>query len=182
MTGEAELESGWVSASLEQEFPELGLVICAVPAPARHADAGVVERLGYLASRFNGRRAVELRREPVPAAYRVFHRHIGLDPDVTRTPIEEAALQRLVAGGHRSSGRIPDALLLALLETGVPVAALDAEAVDGPLGLREAERGERLGAGELAPEIAPRRIVIADARRPLAVLFGARRRRSRARP
>lgn len=172
MTGGEDLEKGWVAARLAEEFPELAVFSVIVPAPAHRADAGVVERLGYLASRFNGRRAVEMRREPVPAAYRVFHRHLGLDPDVTRTPIEEAALERLVGGGHRSSGRVADALLLSLLETGVPVTAFDAASVDGPLGLREAVRGERLGSAEFAPEVAPGRVVIADARRVLAALFG----------
>ncbi len=172
MQSELELDEGWVSRPLAEEFPELAVSGCVVAAPPPRPDPGVVERLGYLASRFNGRRAVELRREPVPAAYRVFYRHIGLDPDVTRTPIEEAAVQRLVEGGHRSWNRLADALLLALLETGVPVSAFDAAAVDGPVGLREAARGERLGEGELAPQLEPGRLVLADARRPLAGLFG----------
>ena len=88
-----------------------------------------------------GGRAVELRREPVPAAYRVFYRHIGIDPDSTRTPVEEAALARLVEGGHRSRGPLADALLLALLDTSVLVNAFDAEAVDGLPGLRPAAAG-----------------------------------------
>ena len=151
-------------------------------APPPRADPGVAERLGYLASRFNGRRAVELRREPVPAAYRVFFRHLGLDPDVTRTPIEEAALARLIEGGHRSQNRLADALLLALLETGVPVSAFDSAAVDGAVGLREALRGERLGDGELAPQLAPGTLVLADAAAPArrAVRRPRRRRRCRA--
>ena len=166
------LEDGWVSEPLASEFPELRVLSCALPAPDARADPGVVERLEYLASRFNGRRAVELRREPVPAAYRVFHRHIGLDPDVDRTPIEAAAVERLLDGGHRSQGRVPDALLLALLETGVAITALDAAAVDGPVGLRESRPGERLGSGELAPQMPAGRIVIADAERTLGELFG----------
>lgn len=167
------LEEGWVSQRLAAEFPELRVISCSLPAPAVAADPGVVQRLAYLASRFNGRRAVEMRRDPVPAAYRVFHRHVGLDPDVTRTPIEEAALERLLEGGHRSRGRVHDALLLALLETGVPVSAFDAAAVDGPVGLREAKPAERLGAGEPAAELAPGSIVLADSRRAIAELFGA---------
>ena len=166
------LEEGWVAEALAAEFPDLRVYSSTVPAPDHRADPGVVERLDYLASRFNGRRAVELRREPVPAAYRVFHRHIGLDPDVDRTPIEEAALERLLDGGHRSTGRVADALLLALLETSVAIYAFDAAAVDGPVGVREAHRGERLGERELSPQLPPGRIVIADAQRALGELFG----------
>ena len=92
--------------------------------PARTTDPGTRERLALLAARMRGGRAVELRREPVPAAYRVFYRHIGIDPDSTRTPVEEAAIARLVEGGHRSRGPLPDALLLALLDTGVLVNAV----------------------------------------------------------
>ena len=172
MFSEDPLEEGWVARELTEEFPELAVSFCNAAAPPHRADPGVAERLGYLASRFNGRRAVEMRREPVPAAYRVFFRHLGLDPDITRTPIEQAALARLDEGGHRSQNRLADALLLALLETGVPVSAFDAAAVDGPIGLREAVRGERLGEGELAPQLAPGMLVIADAERPLAQLFG----------
>jgi DNA/RNA-binding domain of Phe-tRNA-synthetase-like protein len=113
-----------------------------------------------------------MRREPVPAAYRVFFRHVGLDPDVQRTPIEEAALDRLLQGGFTSRGMLDDALLIAVVETGVPVWALDADRVDGPLGLRGAQAGERLGEGEYAPDLAPGRLVVADASAPVAVLFG----------
>ena len=48
-----------------------------------------------------------MRREPVPSAYRVFYRHIGLDPDVVRTPIEEAMLARMLQGGFSSDGLLP---------------------------------------------------------------------------
>ncbi len=57
-----------------------------------------------LADRFHGARAVELRREAVPGAYRVFFRHVGLDPDVVRTPVEEAALERLVTAAIARAG------------------------------------------------------------------------------
>ena len=164
-----ELEQGTVAAELAAEFPELRCASLAVDLPRGRRDPGIAERLAALADRFRGRRAVELRRAPVPAAYRVFFRHIGLDPEVRRTPIEEAAIVRLVAGGHPQGTVLDDALLLALLETGVPVTAFDAARVDGPPGLRPTARGERLGDLPLPAG----RIVLADARRPLAELFGA---------
>ena len=148
MSGEAPIEAGPVAESLRAEFPELQVLSCEVEAPpGRSTDPGSLERLALLASRMRGGRAVELRREPVPAAYRVFFRHIGIDPDSTRTPVEEAALARLVEGGHRSRGPLADALLLALLDTGVPVNAFAAGAVTGIPGLRPAEARRASGRG-----------------------------------
>ncbi|HXS45254.1 MAG TPA: hypothetical protein VN751_11565 [Solirubrobacteraceae bacterium] len=171
----SEPEPGWVERELALEFPALGLASLALAAPqgrARRTDPGVAARLRALSDRFGGRRAVTLRQEPVPAAFRVFFRHVGLDPDEQRTPVEEAVLERLLRGEFASRGRVEDALLLAVVETGVPVLALDDERLDGPLGLRAARRGERLGEGPLAPDLPDGRLVIADARRPVAVLFG----------
>jgi DNA/RNA-binding domain of Phe-tRNA-synthetase-like protein len=130
------------------------------------------ERLALLADRFHGARALTLRGEPVPHAYRVFFRHVGLDPDAQRTPVEAAALDRLVRGGFASRGPLEDALLVAVVETGVPVWALDDARLDGPLGLRGAAPGERLGEGDYAADLVPGRVVVADAGAPVAVLFG----------
>jgi DNA/RNA-binding domain of Phe-tRNA-synthetase-like protein len=67
---------------------------------------------------------------------------------------------------------VEDALLVAVVETGVPVWALDDARLDGPLGLRGARAGERLGEGEYAADLVPGRVVVADAAGPVAVLFG----------
>ncbi len=125
-----------------------------------------------MSNRFRGANAVAVRREPVPSAYRVFFRHIGLDPEVVRTPIEAAVFDRMMHGGFISAGLLEDVLLIALLDTGVPVWALDAECVDGPLGIRASVEGERLGRGEDTSELPDGRLVVADAAAPLAVLFG----------
>ena len=79
---------------------------------------------------------MNVRQEPIPAAYRVFFRHIGLDPDVTRTPIEAAVLERMLEGGFLSEGLLADILTIGLIDTAVPVWALDADTVNGPLGIR----------------------------------------------
>jgi len=134
--------------------------------------SGVEDRLHELSNRFRGARAVAVRREPVPAAYRVFFRHIGLDPDVVRTPIEAAALERMLRGGFLSGGLLADVLLIALVDTGVPVWALDSDAVDGPLGIRSSSEGESLGRSPDAPLLPAGRLVVADASAALAVLFG----------
>ena len=86
--------------------------------------------------------------------------------------MEAAAVERLLRGGFKSHNLVDDALLIALVETGVPVWALDEETLDGPLGIREALEEERLGRAQDAPEIPSGRLVVADAEGPVAVLFG----------
>ena len=168
----SEPEAGWVDAEVADEFPELRLFELAVDARPGRTPRSVQERLRYLSSRFRGAQAVAQRQQPVPWAYRVFYRHVGLDPDADRTPAEAAMLDRLMHGGFKSDNLLDDALLVALVETGVPIWALDAAKVDGPLGVRVAEEGEHLGRGEAAPPVPVGRLVVADARSPLAVLFG----------
>lgn len=162
---------GWVAERLLEEFPRLALRICDVTLERRlgRSPKGVRERLALLADRFRGGDAMVLRQRPVPHAYRVFFRHVGIDPDVTRVPVETAALRRLVQGGFPSEGLLQDALTIALMETGVPLWALDADAVEGRLGLRLSGASERLGEEALAPG----RIVVADERSAVAELFGS---------
>lgn len=172
MSAAPEVRAGWVEAEVAAELPGLGLACVEAPAPAGGSER-LAPRLRALADRFAGPRAVTMRREAVPAAYRAFARHVGLDPDVDRPPVEALVVERLLHGGFRSRGRVEDALLVGALETGVPLWALDADQISGPLGVRAARPGERLGKGELAPDLAPGRLVVADARGPVAVLLGA---------
>ncbi len=172
-----ELTHGWCAREVEQELPGLALLSMHVEVGRSGSLTGaspadLLERLREKSNRFRGANAVAVRREPVPSAYRVFFRHIGLDPEVVRTPIETAVFERMMHGGFISSGLLQDALLIALLDTGVPVWALDAERVDGPLGIRASTEGERLGHGEDATVLPEGRLVVADAVVPLAVLFG----------
>jgi DNA/RNA-binding domain of Phe-tRNA-synthetase-like protein len=168
MIDEPELTRGYVDATLAAEFPELGLVYTEQPVRPGRSPAPVRARLRLASDRFTGGKAVALRQQPIPWAYRVFFRHVGIDPDERRTPIEAIALERMRAGGFQSQNLVDDALLLATLETGVPVLAFDAAAVDGDLGLRVTPGGETLGDVPLAGG----RVVVADSVKPLAVLFG----------
>ena len=126
-------------------------------------------RLRGLADRYTGSKVVHMRQDPVPWAYRVFARQVGVDPDTDRTPVERVALHRLKQGGLPSENVVDDALTIAVAETGVPVLAFDGDRVGVSLGLRAAERGERLG-----PErpLLAGQLVIADEERPLAVVLG----------
>ncbi|MEA2423130.1 MAG: hypothetical protein QOF55_2229 [Thermoleophilaceae bacterium] len=168
MIDEPELTRGYVDATLRAEFPELGLVYAELPVRPGRSPRAVRDRLRLASDRFTGAKAVALRQQPIPWAYRVFFRHVGIDPDERRTPIEAIALERMRAGGFKSQNIVDDALLLATLETGVPVLAFDAAAVDGELGLRVSPGDELLGELPLSSG----QVVVADSRRALAVLFG----------
>ncbi len=168
----SEPRRGWVAEPVAAEFPRLRLLESLVAAGPRRSPAEVLRRLEHLSSRVRGADAVALRQTPVPAAYRAFFRQVGLDPDRDRPPGEAAILDRLVAGGFRSAGLVADACTIAVVETGVPVWALDDAALDGPLGVRPAAAGERLGAGARAIPLPAGRLVVADARRLVGVLFG----------
>jgi DNA/RNA-binding domain of Phe-tRNA-synthetase-like protein len=170
VNGDPTLSRGWSAPEVAAEFPELSLVTTEVAGGGGRTLPHVRERLRLLSSRFTGPRAVTLRQEAVPWAYRVFFRQVGIDPDVRRTPIEQIAIDRLTHGGFKPGGRVQDALLIATLETAVPVLAFDANRVEGEVGLRLSRRGEKLGEG--GRSLAGSQIVIADQARTLAVLFG----------
>ncbi len=168
---------GWCEREVQQELPGLGLMCTTIELTPRRSLTGssppaVLARLRELSNRWRGARAVNVRQEPIPAAYRVFFRHIGLDPDVTRTPIEAAVLERMLEGGFLSEGLLADILTIGLIDTAVPVWALDADTVNGPLGIRVTRSGESLGRGQEGPSLGGGRLVVADADSPLAILFG----------
>ncbi len=168
---------GWCEREVQQELPGLGLMSVTVELPrsgslTRGSPPPVRARLHELSNRWRGARAVNVRQEPIPAAYRVFFRQIGLDPDIVRTPIEAAVLERMLDGGFLSEGFLADILTIALIDTAVPVWALDADHVNGPLGIRVSRSKERLGRSSEGPGLGAGRLVIADADCPLAILFG----------
>lgn len=175
MSGEPDAvsEEGWVDYELAEEFPALRLYAVEIEGGTGRSPRALKTQLRMLSDRFHGAQAITMRNAPVPHAYRVFFRGIGMDPDTTRTPIEAAALERLRHGGFQAHNLVADSLLIALVETGVSVWALDAGLLDGPLGIRPARAGERLGDGDLAPDLPEGRLVVADASLPVAELFGA---------
>jgi DNA/RNA-binding domain of Phe-tRNA-synthetase-like protein len=168
---EAPPERGWVAPAVAGEFPGLSLSYTTIEARSGRSPAPVKARLRVLSDRFYGGHAIQLRNRPIPWAYRVFFRQIGLDPDGTRTPVEELALERMKRGHFRSSNQLDDALTIATIETGVALRAFDADRTEGRLGIRGSAPGEELEGrpGELPAQT----LVVADERRPLGLLFGA---------
>lgn len=158
----------WIDPSVAGEFPDLRLHEIEIEASHVRSPAEVRERMRMLSDGFRGSTAVVMRSKPIPHAYRVFFRHIGLDPDVDRTPIEALAVERLKRGRFVPRGLLEDAITIAMMETSVALYALDATAADGPLGIRPAKAGEEVAGIGLPPG----RLVIADGSAPVGVLFG----------
>ena len=131
----------------------------------------VRDRLRALSDRFAGAQAINLRHQSIPWAYRVFYRHIGLDPDEQPTPVEALVLERMKHGGFVSRNLLDDALTIAIVESRVALRAFDADQVEGPPGIRPSAEGEALEGRPGA--LPPGTLVIADAQRPLGLLFGA---------
>jgi DNA/RNA-binding domain of Phe-tRNA-synthetase-like protein len=145
-----------IDPRVADEHPGLRVWTARVVARRGRTPRELRERLRLLADRFRGPEAVAMRQRPVPWAYRVLYRQLGIDPDVTRTPVEELAVERLLRGGFSAHGLPEDALALATLETGVPVYAVDADTLTGSLVLVPDEGG---------------RLVIADDAGMVGVLF-----------
>jgi DNA/RNA-binding domain of Phe-tRNA-synthetase-like protein len=162
---------GWVAPELHEEFPGLALHHLTVEQGSGRSTREVKQRLRTLSDRFSGAQAINLRHQPIPWAYRVFYRHIGLDPDEQRTPVEELVLDRMKHGGFRSRSLLDDALTIATVESSVALRAFDADRVLGRPGIRGSEPGEGL---EGRPgELPVGTLVLADEARPLSLLFGA---------
>ncbi|HET7486235.1 MAG TPA: B3/4 domain-containing protein [Solirubrobacterales bacterium] len=163
-------ERGWVAPHVAEEFPGLGVSWTVVDGGRRRSPEAVRLRLRDLSDRFYGSHAIHMRERPIPWAYRVFFRHIGLDPDETRTPVERLALDRLYDGAFVSHGLPDDAVTLATVETGVAMRAFDADKIEGGLCIRGTAPGESLP--DRQSELPQGTLAIADERRPLEPLFG----------
>jgi DNA/RNA-binding domain of Phe-tRNA-synthetase-like protein len=163
---------GVVAPELAAELPGLRLRVTTVDGAAGRTPRALRQRLEDVSNRFRGANAIALRTRPVPRAYRVFFRQVGLDPDVDRTPVEQVAVERLVHGELYTGDRVSDALILAVMETGVPVVAFDDATLAGEVILRAAGPGEQLPAGAYAHDVPRGRLVLADDRGPVAILFG----------
>jgi DNA/RNA-binding domain of Phe-tRNA-synthetase-like protein len=162
---------GWVAPHLAAEFPGLGIAWIELDSRPVKSPEPVRQRLRGLSDRFFGAHAIHMRERPIPWAYRVFFRQIGLDPDRIRTPVEQLALDRLHDGAFKSQGLPADALTIATVETGVALRSFDAGQLQGELCIRDSAPGESLAGrpGQLPQGT----LTIADGEGPVGLLFGA---------
>lgn len=163
-------EAGWIEPGLAHEFPGLSIASTALETTSGRSPEALKERLRSLSDRIGGAQAIQLRQKPIPWAYRVFFRQIGLDPDTTRTPVEQLIFERMHDGRFKSRNRVDDALTIAIVEVGVALRAFDADGVEGRIGLRLSGEGEGFE-GRVSP-LPDGTIVVADEKRPLGILFG----------
>ncbi len=81
-------------------------------------------------------------------------------------------MRRLLQGRFQSRDTVRDALLIALIETGVPVWALDARVVDrDSLGIRISVAADRLGGAPDGMALPAGQLVVADRESVHATLF-----------
>ncbi len=92
--------------------------------PLRRSPRELRRRLNVLSDRHGGAHAITQATRAIPEAYR------RLDPD-RPSPAEALTLERLIRGQYRSRGVLPDALLIATVDTEVGVWALDADRLHG---------------------------------------------------
>ncbi|HEY6395898.1 MAG TPA: hypothetical protein VIX82_00440 [Solirubrobacteraceae bacterium] len=178
-----DVAEGFVAPDVCVEFPGLRLRWLCLQGPPRVEYREVRSRLRQLSDRFGGAGVIAMRTRPIHRAYRAFFRQAGLDPDLQPPPAEQAATMRLMRGELSAPDALHGALLIALVETAVPVWALDADRVsDGGLGIRESGEGERLGEGDHGAPLLGGRLVVADQHCIHALLFGELARGHEAKP
>ena len=101
MSAEPELHDGPSPRELAAECPGLRLAwtrLAAVPGPSPPRAARAAAR--GCRTGFGGAQAIALRRQPIPHAYRVFFRHIGLEPDEHRIAGRGARRSSGMTGGR----------------------------------------------------------------------------------
>lgn len=107
----------------------------------------------------------EVKDEPIFRAYRDFFWRVGVDPTKTR-PASEALVRRILAGKPIPTiNTAVDVYNLASAQTGIPIAAFDADALNGDIRMRFAQAGETfLGIGMNTPiSLQENQVILTDA-------------------
>lgn len=109
--------------------------------------------------------------DPNFRAYRDFFWSVGIDPTKTR-PASEALVRRILSGGALPKiNTAVDAYNLASALSGVPIAAFDADRINGDITMRFAREGEMfLGIGMREPVyLKPNQVVLVDKKDIIAI-------------
>lgn len=138
----------------------------------KQADPALESYKAEVASIIKSRFTLEnVKSDPGYRAYRDFFWSVGIDPTKTR-PASEALVRRMLAGNQLPNiNTAVDAYNLASAMSGVPIAAFDADGLDGELAMRFAVEGETfLGIGMKTPiSLTINQVVITDASKLIAV-------------
>ncbi|MEM2470580.1 MAG: phenylalanine--tRNA ligase beta subunit-related protein, partial [Nitrososphaerota archaeon] len=112
-----------------------------------------------------------LKDDPVVKLYRNFFWRIGIDPTKIR-PASEALIRRILSGEELPTiNTLVDSYNLASAESGVALAAFDADKIEDSMLMRFAEQGESFhGIGMKEPRILKGgELVISDSKRLIAI-------------
>ena len=142
---------GWCAREVEEELPELRLLVVEAQI-ARQAPGHRRLAAGGPGAPARTVQPVSRRPRGELSAANPFPRPTGcsfVTSASTRTSCARRSRRRCSSGCFAAASSraacCGTSLLIALVDTGVPVWALDAESVDGPLGIRASREGERLG-------------------------------------
>jgi hypothetical protein len=168
MSVEPPIVVGDVDPRIAEELPGIGLRWCEFEVEgdlSRRSPEALRRRIRELSDRARGAQAIALRSRPIPHAYRVLFRHLGMEPDETRIPVEEYMLERLRRGAYPSRGVLADALMVATVETEVGVWACSPAgalrlALDGGRVVVADSRGVVAPVFALPPAVSGRRLVV----------------------
>ena len=173
--GDEPARGGRSTPELAAELPGLRLRWTLVDAGGGRTPRGAARGgSSDVSTRFRGATRSRCARGRCRAPTASFFRQVGLDPDVDRTPVEQAAVERLVRGELHTGDRVADALIArGARDRRAGRARSTRRALDGDVALRAgAGGGDAAGSGDYAHDVPAGRLVLADARGPVAVLFG----------
>jgi len=161
------------SKDVLERFPGISVVEGDIRQLSIGAESPGLERLkAEIAEDIRSRYTLEgIKDDPTFRAYRDFFWSVGVDPTKTR-PASEALVRRLLSGGKLPRiNTAVDAYNLASAMSSVPIAAFDADRLEGGLLMRFAHEGESfLGIGMKAPiSLRPGQVVLADSARIIAI-------------
>lgn len=137
----------------------------------RPESAGLEALKAEVAATIKSRYTLEnVKDDPGFRAYRDFFWSVGIDPTKTR-PASEALVRRILSGGKLPKINIAvDVYNLASAISGVPIAAFDADKLEGELTMRFAVEGEHFqGIGMKEPiTLKPNQVVLTDRKKLIA--------------